>query len=67
MLIAAPSAAARPTSSAAFEPAMYAVAKIGASVEIVPSMRPISAGWTTCRRRWRSSAARQRRTSVIPS
>jgi hypothetical protein len=44
MLIAAPSAAARPTSSAARGPAMKAVAKIGARVETVPSIRPIRAG-----------------------
>ena len=45
--IAAPSAAARPTSSAAREPATYAAAKIGASVETVPSIRPMRPGCTT--------------------
>ena len=44
MLIPAPSDAARPTRSAACGPARNAVAKIGASVETVPSIRPISAG-----------------------
>jgi hypothetical protein len=58
MLIAAPSAAARPTSRAARDPATYADAKIGASVEIVPSMSPIRPGCTTCRRRSRSEAWR---------
>ncbi len=56
MLIPAPSAAASPTKSAACEPARNAVAKIGARVETVPSISPISAGWT----RWsmnRSSSA----------
>ena len=56
MLIPAPSAAARPTNSAACEPARKAVAKIGASVETVPSISPIRAGCT----RWsmnRSSSA----------
>src|SRR3954454_12662523 len=55
--IAAPSALARPTSSAAREPARKAAAKIGASVEIVPSMRPISPGWTRWRTTRRCSAA----------
>ena len=45
MLIAAPSDAARPTNRAACEPARKAAAKIGASVEMVPSIRPIRDGW----------------------
>ena len=64
MLMAAPKAAARPTSSAAREPAMYADANTGASVEIVPSISPTSPGCTTCRSRERSSDRRQRARSV---
>ena len=56
--IAAPRAAARPTSRAAREPLTYAAAKIGASVEIVPSIRPMRPGWTTCSSRSRSEAPR---------
>jgi len=44
MLIPAPSAAASPTNNAACEPARNAVAKIGARVETVPSIRPIQGG-----------------------
>jgi len=44
MLIPAPSAVARPTNSAVCEPDRYALAKIGASVETVPSISPTSAG-----------------------
>jgi hypothetical protein len=47
MLMAAPSAAANPTSRAVRVPATKAAAKIGASVETVPSIRPIRPGWTT--------------------
>src|SRR3954454_25052808 len=56
--MAAPRPAASPTSSAAREPDTYAAAKIGASVEMVPSMSPISAGWTICSCSARGSSAR---------
>ena len=48
MLTPAPSAVARPTSSAVLELLETAAAKIGASVETVPSMMPTSDGWTIC-------------------
>ena len=44
MLTPAPSAVARPTSSAVLEPLEMAAAKIGASVETVPSIMPTSDG-----------------------
>jgi hypothetical protein len=47
MLTPAPSAVARPTSSAVLELLETAAAKIGASVETVPSIMPTSDGWTT--------------------
>ncbi len=46
MLMPAPSAVASPTNSAACEPESSAAAKIGASVESVPSIRPTSPGCT---------------------
>ena len=46
MLIPAPSAVARPTNSAAWEPDSSAAAKIGASVDSVPSISPTSPGCT---------------------
>jgi hypothetical protein len=58
--IAAPRAAARPTKSAAWEPERNAAAKIGASVETVPSIRPMSPGWMTFSWSERSSRARIR-------
>ena len=59
MLIAAPSDAARPTRRAPCEPTRKAAAKIGASVEMVPSIRPMREGWTK-RRIWlRSPCPRQ--------
>ena len=45
MLIPAPTAVARPTNRAACEPDRSAAAKIGASVESVPSISPTSPGW----------------------
>ena len=45
MLMPAPTAVARPTNSAACEPDRSAAAKIGASVDSVPSIRPTSPGW----------------------
>src|SRR6266545_3936090 len=51
MLIAAPSEVASPTRKAACAPARKAVAKIGARVDTVPSISPISEGCTT-RRIW---------------
>ena len=48
MLTPAPSAVARPTNSAVLELLEPAAAKIGASVETVPSIMPTSDGWTTC-------------------
>ena len=61
MLIPAPKEAARPTKNAACAPARNAVAKIGASVETVPSISPISAGCTTCSSHARSSTTWNRR------
>ena len=46
MLMPAPSAVARPTNRAACDPESRAAAKIGASVESVPSIRPTRPGWT---------------------
>jgi hypothetical protein len=46
MLIPAPSAVASPTSSAACEVDSSATAKIGASVDSVPSISPTRPGWT---------------------
>jgi hypothetical protein len=48
MLTPAPSAVARPTSSAVLELLETAAAKIGASVDTVPSIMPTSDGWTIC-------------------
>ena len=45
MLIPAPTAVASPTNSAACEPDNSAAAKIGASVDRVPSISPTSPGW----------------------
>jgi hypothetical protein len=64
MLIPAPSAAASPTKRAACDPARKAVAKIGARVETVPSIRPISAGWTRCSMKRSSSAGAIRPASL---
>jgi hypothetical protein len=44
-----------PTSSAVLELLEIAAAKMGASVETVPSMSPTSAGWTTRSTNSRSS------------
>jgi hypothetical protein len=46
MLMPAPSAVASPTNSAACAPDSSAAAKIGASVERVPSMSPTRPGCT---------------------
>ena len=59
MLIAAPTAAASPISSAAWRAADVGGGEVGARVEIVPSIRPISAGWTYWSARSRSLARRQ--------
>ena len=55
MLTPAPSAVAMPTTSAVCELLEIAAAKIGASVETVPSIIPTSAGWTTRSTKVRSS------------
>ena len=55
MLTPAPSAVAKPTSSAVCESEETAAAKIGAIEETVPSIIPTSAGWTTRRTKSRSS------------
>src|SRR5712691_4181754 len=60
MLIAAPSDAARPTRRAPCEPTRKAAAKIGASVEMVPSIRPMRDGWTKHRIWLRSPCLRHR-------
>src|SRR6266480_2864085 len=44
----------------------YAAAKIGASVEIVPSIRPIRPGCTTCSCSERASSARSSRKVLSP-
>ena len=46
MLIPAPTAVARPTKRAACDPDSRAAAKIGASVDNVPSISPTRPGWT---------------------
>ena len=56
MLTPAPSAVANPTTSAVCELLEIAAAKIGASVETVPSIIPTSAGWTTRSTNVRSSS-----------
>ena len=51
MLTPAPIAVATPAMKAACVSCVWsAIAKIGASVESEPSIRPIIAGWTRCRR-----------------
>jgi hypothetical protein len=57
MLMPAPSAVARPTSSAACELDSKATAKIGASVDSVPSMSPTRPGCTYCSTKACSSAS----------
>ena len=53
MLIPAPIAVATPAMKAVCVSWVWsAIAKIGASVESEPSIRPIIAGWTRCRRNW---------------
>ena len=46
MEIPAPTAVASPTNNAVCEPESSAAAKIGASVDNVPSMSPTRPGWT---------------------
>jgi hypothetical protein len=60
MLTPAPSATPRPTMNAVCELEVMAAAKIGASDEIVPSIRPTSPGCTTRNRKSRSSVKPQR-------
>ena len=55
MLTPAPAAVEKPTSSAVCELEAIAAAKIGASDETVPSIRPTRPGWTTRRMKARSS------------